>query len=314
MRFTKWAIRAVDAAVAFRRLAAMGLPVLLFSATAAAGQDLVPGAFSPAPTGFNLLLFSASFSTGGLSFDPTLPIEDANAKLGAVLVGYGRTFGLAGRFASVVVAVPYVNGHVEGLVLGQPQNRSLSGTSDPIVRLAVNMFGAPAMAPQQFAGRRFPTIAGFSVTVSGPWGQYDSRRYLNLGRHRWTVRPEGGVARTRGAWTFEGNLSASFFSDNDDYVNGVTQSQAPIWAVQGHLTYTIRRGLWVAADANYWRGGRLTTNGVAMGSELDNSRAGVTVALPVGTRQVRVAYSAGARTSLGGDFHSVGVSYTHAWK
>src|SRR6185369_4637435 len=150
---------------------------------------------------FNLVILSANYSTGGLSFDPTLPIENAKAKLSSAVVGYGRTFSLAGRFSSVVVGVPFVNGHATGVVLDAPQDRQLSGIADPVVRFAVNLFGARAMKGPEFAKTRFPTIAGLSVIVSGPWGQYASNRYLNLGRHRWTVRPEAGFMRTRGKWT-----------------------------------------------------------------------------------------------------------------
>ena len=117
-----------------------------------------------------------------------------------------------------------------------------------------------------------------------------------------------GISSTQGRWTVEGDFSASVFTDNHDYVNGATLEQAPIWAVQGHLMYTIRFGLWIAADANYWSGGRLTNNGASASQQLANSRAGLTLALPIRTRQVRFAYSFGAFTRLGGDFHSFGAS------
>lgn len=296
------------------RAASIALAALVCSSVEVSGQDLVPGAYTPAPVGFNLITVSASFSSGGLSFDPTLPIEDAQAKLGAGALGFGRTIKVGGRFASLAVAVPFVNGHVKGLLLGQPQDRWLSGAGDPIFRMAVNLIGAPAMTPAEFAKYRARTVLGVSMTASVPLGQYDSSRHLNIGRNRWAVKPEVGVFTTRGRWTFEGDFGAAFFSDNSNYVNGVTQSQAPIVTMQGHVIYTIRFGFWVAADGNYWRGGRLTTNGIPASQQQSNSRIGLTVALPMGQRQIRIAYSAGALTRLGGDFHSLGASYTHAWK
>ena len=272
------------------------------------------GAYTPAPVGFNLITLSGIFSTGGLSFDPTLPIEDASAKLGGGFVGYGRTFRLGGRSASAIFGVPFVKGHLKGLLLGQTQERNLAGFGDPVVRVAVNLYGARAMTPAEFAKYRPHTVVGVSLAVSGPLGQYDSNRYINIGRNRWAFKPELGISSTQGHWTVEGDFSASVFTDNDDYVNGSTLEQAPIWAVQGHLMYTFRYGLWIAADGNYWSGGRLTTNGAPASQQLGNSRAGLTLALPIRKRQIRFAYSFGAFTRLGGDFHSFGASYTYAWK
>ena len=92
-----------------------------------------------------------------------------------------------------------------------------------------------------------------------------------------------------------------FFTDNTNYVNESTREQAPIVSLQGHLIRTIRPGFWVAADGNYWKGGRTTTNGVAAGLEQKNSRLGVTLAVPYRRQQVRVSYSFGAYTTVGGD-------------
>ena len=90
------------------------LLMVVSSVSVASAQDLVVGAYTPAPVGFNLITVSGLFSTGGLSFDPTLPVEDASAKLGGGFVGYGRTFRLGGRFASAIFGVPFVKGHIQG--------------------------------------------------------------------------------------------------------------------------------------------------------------------------------------------------------
>ena len=71
--------------------------------------------------------------------------------------------------------------------------------------------------------------------------------------------------------------------------------------------------MWIAGDANAWTGGRLTNNGTENIEQQRNSRLGLTLALPVARRQLRIAYSFGAYTTIGGDFQSVGVSYSYAW-
>lgn len=280
---------------------------------AARAQDLVPGVYAPAPVGLNVVTLAAILNDGDFAFDASLPVEKAHATVGATVLGIGRTLNIAGRFANVGLAVPYLRGHVEGLLLGQPQKVFRSGLGDPVVRLAVDLFGAPAMTFRQFAAYRPTTILGLSVTVGVPLGQYDSSRYINVGTHRWCVRPEVGISRRSGRWRFEGDVGASFFARNTNFLRGGTLRQAPIVSVQGHLIYTIRPGLWVAGDANFWDGGRLTIRGVKAIDQQQNSRVGVTLAVPVGRQQVRIAYSFGLHTTIGGDFRSIGVSYSYAW-
>ena len=289
------------------------LAVLTSSATVANAQDLVPGAYTPAPVGVNILTVSTVFSKGGIAFDPSLPVEDGDASVGMAAAGLSRTLNIAGRFASVSLGVPFVVGHVEGQVLGQFQEASRAGLADLPARVAINLYGAPAMTLQQFAAYRPTTIVGVSLSVGAPVGEYDPDRYINLGSNRWSFRPEVGISRTRGRWTFEGDIGSVFFTDNTNFVNESTREQALILAFQGHLIYTIRPGFWFAGDGNYWKGGRTTTNGTRSAYEQKNSRLGITAAVPIHRAQLRVSYSLGAYTTVGGDFHSIGMSYSYAW-
>ena len=97
---------------------------------------------------------------------------------------------------------------------------------------------------------------------------------------------------------------ASLFDRYDVKADFAQTAGVPAW---GGMT------TWVAADGNYWNGGRVTTDGKKAGLKQENSRVGVTFALPIRRQQLRVSYSFGAYTRLGGDFHSVGLSYNYAW-
>jgi hypothetical protein len=295
------------------RLVPWALALLLSSAGVAAAQDLVPGAYTPAPVGINVVTLATVFNGGSIAFDPSLPIEDASADIGAMVFGVNRTLGIAGRYANVGVGMPFLVGHLEGQVLGQFQEADRRGFGDLGARVAINLHGAPAMTRQQFASYRPRTIVGLSFVVGVPVGQYDSARYINLGSNRWSFRPELGISRTVGKWTFEGDIGGMFFTDNTNYVNGATRKQAPIVAFQAHLIRIFRPGLWVAGDGNFWRGGRVTTTGAPALLEQKNSRLGITLAVPIRRQQVRVAYSFGAYTTIGGDYHSIGLSYSYAW-
>jgi hypothetical protein len=278
-----------------------------------AAQDLVPGAFTPAPVGFNVVSIVGSVNNGDVAFDPALAVEDGRATVGAAVVAYNRTLSIAGRFGSVGVVAPWVVGHIEGVLLGQFQETSRSGPGDLSARVAINLLGAPAMTREQFVDYRPTTLLGVSVSVGVPVGQYDPARAINIGTNRWTIRPEAGLSRTRGRWTFEGSAGTAFFTDNTDFRQGGRYEQAPIVSMQGHLIYAIRPGMWVAGDGNFWTGGRVTSNGVPAAARQQNSRLGATLAVPIRRRQLRIAYSLGAYTRVGGDFSSLGVSYSYVW-
>jgi hypothetical protein len=295
------------------RIATLVVLHVLWSAGTVHAQDLLPGAYVPAPVHFNVFTATTSVSFGDLAFDPALPIDEGRSRIGAVAAVFTRTLPIAGRFASLGVVMPIMQGHVEGLVFGTPQEVTRLGPADLSGRFAINLFGAPAMTLKEFASYRQSTVLGVSLVVRAPTGQYDNVRFINIGANRWSFAPEVGLSRRRGRWTLEGNLGATFFTENGDYV-GRTRAQGPILGVQGHLVYTWRPGLWLAGDGNFWKGGRITSNGIESPVEQRNSRAGITLAVPIRTHQIRVAYSLGAYTTIGGDFHSIGLSYSYAWR
>jgi outer membrane putative beta-barrel porin/alpha-amylase len=288
------------------------LVVLAAFTPAAHAQDLVPGAYTPAPVGFNVFTATGVFNKGDISFDPTLPIEDAHSTIGLAAVNLARTLSIGGRYTNLLVGVPYVFGTVSGLVRGQFDERSSAGLGDMAARIGINLYGAPAMTAEEFRAYRATTIVGVSFSAIAPTGEYDSSRFVNIGTNRWAFKPEVGVSRRRGRWTFEGDLGLAFFTDNTEYVTGVRE-QSPIASFQGHLIYTYRPGLWVAGDGNFWNGGRVTVNSAAHILDQENSRVGITVAVPVSAHQFRISYSFGAFTTVGGDYQSVGVSYSRAW-
>jgi Putative MetA-pathway of phenol degradation len=87
-----------------------------------------------------------------------------------------------------------------------------------------------------------------SLQVSAPLGQYDNSKLLNIGNNRWSFRPELGISKAWGPWTFEVAPSVTIFSDNTDFFGGNVFAQAPIYAVQAHLLYTFPE------DCSRWRG------------------------------------------------------------
>ena len=277
-------------------------------------QELEPRAYSVSSVGFNILVVADTFNTGDLAFDPTLPIDDAQANINVAGIGYVRTLGIAGRSASIGVVAPYVRGNLDGLYLGEYQAVHRSALGDPRVRFAINLHGAPAMTAEEFAAYRQKTNVGASLLVVAPLGQYHPAKLINVGTNRWSFKPEIGVSHALGRWTLEGYAGAWLFTDNRDFRNGNVRAQAPIGSFQFHAIYTIRPRLWVAFDANYFTGGRTSINGVDNFDLQRNSRAGLTLALPLNRQQsIKLTYSRGARTTIGADFESFGLSYQYVW-
>ena len=225
-------------------------------------QEAEPRSYSNAPIGLNFLISGYVYSQGKIAFDPNAAIADATFHSDTGVLAYVRSFDLAGQSAKFDVIVPASSFAAHGLVNGEPREREMSGLGDPRFRVSVNLFGAPALSAKEFASYRQDLIVGVSLQVSAPLGQYDNTKLLNLGGNRWSFRPELGISKAWGPWTVELAPSVTFFSDNTDFFGGNTFSQAPIYAVQGHVIYTFQSGIWMALDGLYFAGGRTALNGV----------------------------------------------------
>ena len=146
----------------------------------------------------------------------------------------------------------------------------------------MNLYGAPAMTPQAFAKYQQGTIVGISLTAVPPLGQYDSSKLINIGNNRWSFKPEVGISHAFGQWVVEGMAGVWLFTDNDDFLGGRMREQDPIVATQFHLTYKFTRTMWLAGDANYFRGGRTTIGGRQNLDLQSNSRVGATFSRALG--------------------------------
>ena len=287
---------------------------LLLMPVPASAQELEPGAYWPIPTGLNIVTAINSFNWGDVAFDPSAPIDEASARINTTAFVYTRAFSLAGRSANAGLAWPVIGGHIEGLYLGEPAEVDRFGQGDPRFRFAINLYGAPAMTPKEFASYAHRGIVGVSITAAPPLGQYDSTKLINLGTNRWSFKPEIGASRSFGKWLVEAMAGVWFFTDNTDFVGGRTREQDPITAVQLHLTYRFNRGMWLAADANYFTGGRTTIGGKQNLDLQRNSRIGATFSKALDRRQaIRMSVNRGAYTTIGADFISIAVGYNYAW-
>jgi len=259
----------------------VGMGGLLLAAGSATAQQMEPRAYSNAPVGMNFLIGGYVRASGGYAADPSLPLTDAHLKLETPVLAYARAFDAWGKSAKFDVIVP--GGCVSGSALfnGAPVSRDVCGLLDPAARVSVNFYGAPALDLKAFGAYQQDLIIGGSLQVQAPLGQYDPSRLINLGNNRWAFRPEVGLSKALGELTVELTQGVTLFTTNHDFFGGKTREQDPIYSTQLHLIYQFRNGVWAAFNATYYSGGRTTVNGAQANDELGNSRAGLTVALPV---------------------------------
>lgn len=283
-------------------------------ASAVSAQEMEPRAYSRAPVGSQFIVFSYAYQTGDILTDAALPLRDVNVNLSAASFAYGRTFGIAGRQANVVLLAPYIKGRARGIVFEDLREVTRSGLGDVRVKFSTNLVGGPALSPEKFAAYKPKALLGASVTVVMPTGQYDPRRLVNLGSNRWAFKPEVGLSKPFGKWTVELVGGVWLFTANEEFFGGVTRGQQPLVSLQSHVIYTIRRRMWAALNANYYAGGRSIVNDVVNADKQANSRIGATFSLPLTQRQsIKVALANGLTTRFGGDVTTVAVAWQYAW-
>ena len=277
-------------------------------------QELQPRAYVPAPVGLNFFGIAYANNRGGLLFDPSLPVEDARVTANTASLSFGRSLAVMGRTAQVLAIVPYIFADVEGLVSGSQEFRRRSGLTDSAFRFAMNIFGAPAMQPPEFAKYKERTVIGASVTVTAPTGQYDPNVLLNIGTSRWGFKPELGISRAYRQWRFEGAAGAWLYMPNNNFYGSTIRTQDPLGSFQAHVVRFLPRRNWLALDGTFFTGGRSYVSGFAKADYQANTRFGVTYGIGIKRSQaIRVAYFKGATTRIGSDIQSIGVTYQVVW-
>ena len=237
-----------------------------------------------------------------------------------LLLGYVRSLDFWGKSGSIGLVLPYAELSASGQITtsgaSEPQAASVTryGFGDPALRLAVNLYGAPALPVERFREYKQDTIVGTSLVVTVPWGQYDGSRLVNLGTNRWSLRPEIGVSQALGPWIFEGALGVTFFTDNSDFFGGHDRRQDPLYAAQAHAIYYFDPGLWGSLSATFYAGGRTSVDGVPNNDLQQNSRWGATLGKSLDRRNsIKLYLSSGATARAGTNFQTYGIAWQHLW-
>ena len=283
---------------------------------ALSAQDLAPRAYVITPLHSNAITLTWSFFDGSISTNSAGPISGATGKYGVPTFNYYHSFSLFGRSANVLASLPYGVGNFKGTVLGAEREAYRSGFADSVYRISVNLKGGPAMPVQKFGKWKQKVLLGASVRVVAPTGQYDPARLINWGTNRWSFKPEFGYSQRRGHWLLDAYAGVWLFTRNRAFFPGTSsQTQSPMGAIEGHLSYDFKPFLWASLDGNFWLGGKTSINGVQNPlTEQRDSRIGGTVSVPIAKGQMlKLSYSRGTFVRFGGDYQNLSVGWQYSW-
>jgi len=289
---------------------------LLFGmlAASAEAQELEPRRYSNIPVGLNFVGLGYAYSKGNLLIDPSIPIEDIDAKVHIFALRYVRSMSLFGKNARLSVMIPTVLGDWKATLDGELLTREIDGIGDVRVALDFNFIGAPALKLSEFGSYDKKTVVGATLQVRVPVGQYDPERGLNLGTNRWTFIPQIGASHVMGRWTVEAIAKVWLFTTNDDFFGGNTLQQRALGSIQTHGIYTFRPGLWIAAGVGLANGGRSVINDDPRDTLQQNSRLGIVFAYPLSARRgLALSFGTSLTTSSGTNSRNVGLAYQFGW-
>jgi hypothetical protein len=288
--------------------------ILCLASTRVSAQQLEPRAFAPNPVDARFAIATWAHTEGEVFLSQSIPIEDFRIVADSLLAGFGGTFALGSRLASLAVIAPFTNGVASGRLDGVKDEVQRSGMGDMVFRFTVSLLPDSALSIAEFRKRPPDRTLGASVTVIAPTGEYYDDKLINLSTNRWAIRPEIGGSRQFGRWEVDGSAGVWFFTDNNDFLETSERSQEPIGAVQGHLSYTFAPRLWLGGSVTWYTGGRTLINGESRQDTQNNTRAGLTLALPIGQQHsVKLGWSTGVSVRFGGAFDLYLLSWQYLW-
>jgi hypothetical protein len=254
--------------------------VLLLSvlglATSFAGTALAGSArdYLNAPIDSWLAFYNVGYSTSVTPEDGLDVTARVRTNVLSQSIVLTRTMDYFGRTGGVTIVLPYR--YVETSSGGN--RSSVRGISDVGFLWQMNIFGGPALTPEQFRFFVPQTFASFHLFVGTPLGDYSSTRGLNPSSNRWTINPTVNYSFTPDkGWTWlEAYLSTKIFTANNDFqAGGATKlTQAPLFVLEGHASRNVTPKLWLSIDAYYNIGGETSIDGTRQDNAASTLRLG----------------------------------------
>jgi hypothetical protein len=281
--------------------------------------EFEPRRWAHLPMDTNFAGVGYAYTGTDILVDPATRLENVKMRVHTVAGKYIRTFELFDKSARIDIGQGYQEGNWTGLVDGVSASTSRNGLSDTLVRFAINLYGAPPLSGKEYVAYRskvdVETIVGMGLVMRFPTGDYKKDKLINLGKNRFTFRPQLGASHIRGKWTAELTTDAAFYTDNNEFFNGNTLEQDPLYVVRTNLIHTFRPGFWASTGFGYQYGGENSVNGIGSNNRLQDIGWSFSLAYPINrSAGISVKYI-GVRTqeSTGLDTDTVIAGVSFAW-
>jgi hypothetical protein len=227
-------------------------------------------------------------------------------------MGLTHIFDAFGQSGKITLVLPYGQLSGSSTIGGKTVNASTEGLSDPLIKAAINLYGAPALSLDEFKNYQQDLIVGVSLAASVPWGKYDDNQLINVGANRWFIQPGLGISKALGPWRFELAGAGIFYTSNTDFMGGNSLSQNPVYSTQTHGIYYFQNTAWISVDATYFTGGQSYLNGNPISGNQENWRFGTTVSYPVNKQNsIRLSASTGAYSRTNNSYDLYGISWQY---
>lgn len=242
------------------RFALLGL-VLAASALRA---DTDPKDVIPPPAGTNALIFYRKAITTSKTYAEGTKVTgfDLKADLNILRpVHYGD---LGGHIYSLQLLIPYGSMSLTGAAVGNADYQT-SGLGD--VQANFTYWFKNDTKKNAYIG------AGMFLIT--PTGEYDQASPVNMGDHRWSLRPQYLMGKAFGKAFYELGADCGFYTDKQ--VNGasgqVTSRKDPLLNVFGHATYNLTPALFMSGSLFWNHGGETKVDGVRQHDETKSTAA-----------------------------------------
>lgn len=273
---------------------------LLTNTTVTNAQEIEARTYSNAPVGVNFLSVGVAQAKSGTY---TLRSE---------AVSLTHIFDAGGQSGKITLVLPYSQLTGSSSLGGRTVNASSEGLSDPLIKAAINLYGAPALSLDQFKNYQQDLIVGISLTASVPWGKYSDSQIINVGANRWFIQPGVGASKAFGPWRFELAGAGIFYTSNTDFMGGNSLSQNPVYSTQTHAIYYFQNTAWLSVDATYFTGGQSYLNGMPINQSQENWRFGSTLSYPVNRHNsIRLSASTGAYSRTNNGYDLIALSWQY---
>ena len=278
------------------------MTLLMLAGRGAQAQEIEARLYSNAPVDYNFL---------GVGFTQ---VTTSKCQMNTELLSYNRTFDFFGQSGKVNVILPYAQLHGQTTVGNQVISGSSVGLTDPIIRVATNLYGAPALSVEEFKHYQQDLIIGANLSAVLPWGEYNSNQLFNVGANRTFIQPGLGVSQAKGPWRFELSGDVTFFSDNKSFYGSNVLSQSPIYSGTGHVIYYFPSTAWLSTDVTYYSGGQSFVNGQQINNTQENWLFGATLSMPVNRHNaIRFHVAEGSYFNQGQYYTMYGVVWQYRW-